>query len=178
MDVDAKLIVGIVAAGATVLGSVLTITIGKYQERKRDIEATFRELKIKMYDEFLETMFNMFRQTRQKETMGNLDLEDFFHKLQRELIFWAGPNALTAYNKWKRHLAAKPNNPDANTLYYMSEFILSIRKDLGLSNRGLNRDILVHMLLRNPDLFLTLTAKNPNITFAEIAKVEANLNNN
>ncbi|MDE2888794.1 MAG: hypothetical protein OXR72_11310 [Gemmatimonadota bacterium] len=178
MDIDAKLIVGIVAAGATVLGSVLTITIGKYQERKRDNEATFRELKIKMYDEFLKTMFNLFRQTGQKETMENSNLEDFFRSWQRKLIFWAGPKALKTYIKWKRHLSTTANNPDANTFYYMSEFILSIRKDLGLSNKSLNRDILVYMILQNPELFLTLTSKNPNITFAEIANIEANLKNN
>ena len=53
VSVDTKLAVGIVAAFTTVLGATLTVTIGKYLERKQAVEADFRERKVEIYDEFL-----------------------------------------------------------------------------------------------------------------------------
>ena len=52
ISVDAKLAVGLVAAVTTILGATLTVTIGKYLERKHAVEAAFREGKVEIYDGF------------------------------------------------------------------------------------------------------------------------------
>ena len=49
---DPKVSVAVLAAATTLLVATLTVTIGKYYERKKDIEAHYRDKKAKIYDEF------------------------------------------------------------------------------------------------------------------------------
>jgi len=54
---DPKVSVGILTASGTVIAATLAIVLGKYFERKKDIEAHYREKKIEIYDEFLKEFF-------------------------------------------------------------------------------------------------------------------------
>ena len=171
-SVDAKLAVGVVAAATTVLGATLTVTIGKYLERKHAVEAAFRERKVEIYDGFLQELFKLFGQEGIPDDTG---LANFIRDWQRKLIVWGGSKVLLTYIEWRSHLSRTSNEPDAETIYLMGEFLLSMRKDLGLSNKGIDRGVFAHMILRNPDLFFEMASKDPNVTFAEIASQEKNL---
>ena len=57
----------------------------------------------------------------------------------------------------------------------MVDFFLSLRKDLGHSNSGIQREYLVRFLLKNPELFMREYRKNPNTTFEEMSKLENKL---
>jgi fatty acid desaturase len=50
---DPKISTAILAACTTVLVATLTVVLGKYYERKMDIEAHYRQKKTEIYDEFL-----------------------------------------------------------------------------------------------------------------------------
>lgn len=65
-----------------------------------------------------------------------------------------GPNVLLTYIEWQNHLTKSIDEPDAETIFLMGDFLLSIRGDLGLSNRGIDRVTFASLILRNPDLFL------------------------
>ena len=60
-------------------------------------------------------------------------------------------------------------------MFLMGDFLLSMRKDLGFSNKGIDRRTFAHLILRNPDLFLDMASENPKITMAEIANIENKL---
>jgi membrane protein YqaA with SNARE-associated domain len=60
LNINPNLSVAIVAASATILGSTLTIVIGRYYEAKRDREAVHRDKKIELYNEFLTRLFEVF----------------------------------------------------------------------------------------------------------------------
>ena len=53
--------VAVVAAATTLIASTATVMLGRYFERKKEIEAHFRAEKIKIYDEFLTELFKVFR---------------------------------------------------------------------------------------------------------------------
>lgn len=57
----------------------------------------------------------------------------------------------------------------------MEEFLRTLRRDIGLSNRGLERGLFIRMILRNPDLFLTMAAANPKVTLQELSEREKEL---
>src|SRR5258706_16168497 len=56
-ETAAALIIGM----ATVLGATLTVTLGRYFERKRELNALYRDKKTEIYDEFLKKLFKQYR---------------------------------------------------------------------------------------------------------------------
>lgn len=171
-SLDTKLAIGILTASTTVIVAALTVSLGRYLERKKEIEAHFRDKKVEIYDEFLKEFFNLF--SGDDEIAPNEhDLVSFLREWQRKMILWGGSDVLSSYLKWKKHLGV--GEPNAQTMFLTEEFFKSIRKDLGLSNRGLEKGIFVHFILKNADLFLEMAKKNPNITLAELGKIEESL---
>jgi hypothetical protein len=57
----------------------------------------------------------------------------------------------------------------------MDDFFRAMRKDVGLSNSGLEKGIFSHFILRHSDLFLLMAKQNPNITLRQIADKEKEL---
>lgn len=170
VSVDTKLAVGIVAAFTTVLGATLTVTIGKYLERKQAVEAHFRERKVEIYDEFLGEFFKLFEG---QNNVDNSTLVSFFQEWNRKVIVWGGSEVLRSYIKWMSHL--RSNEPNAESMFLMGDFVLAVRKDLGLSNKGIDRKTFASLILKNSDLFLEMAIKNPRVTLAELAIEEQRL---
>jgi len=63
----------------------------------------------------------------------------------------------------------------AESFFKMGDMILEMRKDLGQSNKGLNRHTFVHTLLKNADLLLTAARANPEVTLADLIELEQRL---
>jgi hypothetical protein len=70
---------------------------------------------------------------------------------------------------------AAKGTPDAHTIFFTEEFLLSIRKDLRHNNSGIPRGFFAKLFLREAALFLSLAEENPDITLAEVAEVEKSL---
>jgi len=94
----------------------------------------------------------------------------FLREWQRKMILWGGQDVLSKYVSWMGHL--KQGEPNAKTMFMTEEFFREIRKDLGHKNNKLAKGTFIHLLLRNPELFLAMAEKNPNISLAEISEIE------
>lgn len=171
IDVNPQLAVGVVAAAATLLASTATVMLGRYYERKKEIEAHFRAEKIKIYDEFLGKLFKLFEDDKEKE--GSADMVKFLREWQRKLVLWGGSNVLATYFKWMSRL--KRGAYDADTIFLMDDFFRALRADIGQSSSGLSRGSFAHLILRNADLFLAQAARNPRITLEELGRIEKEL---
>jgi hypothetical protein len=141
--------------------------LGRYYERKRDIEAQFRAEKIKIYDQFLRDLFEVFHEATKAESS---DVTKFLREWQRKLVLWGGSDVLRAYFRWIVRL--KRLTPDAQTIFLMDEFFRALRSDIGQSSRGLDRGSFAHLVLRHGDFFLQEAAKNPSLTLAELGRLE------
>jgi len=160
---------GLITAFATVLGATVTITLGRIFERKKEVEAHFREKKSEIYDSFLLEFFKFYHD----ENREDVDLVPFLREWQRKIILWGGSNVLTSYFKWMAHL--KKGNPDAQSLFLMNDFFSELRKDLGLSNWGLQRGAFINLILQHGELFLAMARENPNVTIEEVSAKEREL---
>ena len=100
----------------------------------------------------------------------NPDLVNFIREWQRKIILWGGQGVLFKYIKWMNHL--KKGVTDANSFYYMEEFFIEIRKDLGLKTSKLEKGTFVHLILQNPELFIEMSKTNPDLTLDELAEAE------
>jgi hypothetical protein len=166
---DPKVSVGLLTAATTVIVATLTVVLGKYIERKKDIEAHYREKKTEIYDEFLCEFFKIFHSDNDDDE-ENQDLVNFLREWQRKMILWGGQDVLSKYIAWMGHL--KKGNPDAKTMFMMEEFFLEIRKDLGHKNNKLVKGSFIHLILQNPELFMVMAKDNPDLTLAELAEAE------
>ena len=168
---DPKVSVAILTASTTVIVATLTVVLGKYMERKKDIEAHYREKKTEIYDEFLSEFFKIFHSDHEDDAGGeNPDLVEFLREWQRKMILWGGQDVLSKYIKWMGHL--KKGNPDAQTMFMMEDFFLEIRKDLGHKNNKLTKGSFIHLILQNPELFLAMAKENPSLTLEELGEAE------
>ena len=168
---DEKIAVAALTAFSTVTVSTITIVVGKYYERKKDIEAHYRTKKTEIYDEFLKKLFETFFDS---DTQDSEQLVTFLREWQRKVILWGGQDVLVSYLKWMQHL--KKGNPDADSIFFMEELFKEIRKDLGHKSSRLGKGTFAHLLLTNSELFLEMAAKNPKLTMAELVEVEKLLN--
>ena len=166
---DAKLSVGILTASTTVLVATLTVVLGKYYERMKDIEAHYRQRKTEIYDEFLSEFFKLYYSS-EEESGEERDLTEFLREWQRKMILWGGQDVLVKYIEWMTNI--KSGNPNAQSMFLMGEFFLEVRKDLGHKNSKLNKATFVHLILQNPGLFLSMANENPQVTLREVSDAE------
>lgn len=166
---DPNVSLALLTASTTVLVATLTVVLGKYYERKKDIEAHYRQKKTEIYDEFLCEFFKIFY-SEEKGDDENPELVKFLREWQRKMIIWGGQDVLMKYISWMANL--RKRNPDTRTMFMMEEFFLEIRKDLGHKNYKLAKGTFIRLILKNPDLFLSMAKKNPNLTLAEISEAE------
>lgn len=171
---DPKVSVAILAASTTVIVSTLTVVLGKYYERKRDIEAHYREKKLEIYDEFLSEFFKVFHSSNDDDKTENTDLVNFLREWQRKIILWGGQDVLSKYVAWMGNL--KKGIPNAQTMFLMEEFFIEIRKDLGHKTNKLGKGTFVQLMLKEHELFLAMAKENPNISLDELAEIENQLN--
>lgn len=168
---NSDLAVGMLTASSTIIVATLTLVLGRFFERVKEAESHLRAQKIELYDDFLKEIFKLFHG---KDDYEADNLVPFLQEWQRKLVVWGGPNVLSSFVKWKLYLASN-NKPDAKSVFLMDDFFREMRKDIGLSNRGLEKGFFSHLILRHSDVFLSAAKTNPKITLAELADLEKQL---
>lgn len=161
----------LVAAATTIIVATATVMIGRYYERRKELDALYRDKKTEIYDEFLNEFFGLFfdaGEVRAEST--EKDLVSFLREFTRKLILWSGPEVIEAFVAWKDHLGK--GTPDAQSIFLTEAFLRAIRNDLRHSNSGLRRGFFAKLFLKEGNLFLALAAKNPNVTLAALAEIE------
>lgn len=137
-SVPKEMAAALIAGAATIIVSTLTITVGRYYERKKELDALYRDKKTEIYDEFLKEFFRIcFAAGEKPEGQPEQDLTQFMREFTRKLILWSGPEVIEAFVTWKDHLAK--GTPDANSIFLTEGFLLAIRKDLRHTNSSNSR---------------------------------------
>jgi len=170
--VPKELAAALVAGAVTILVATATVMIGRYYERKKELDALYRDKKIEIYDEFLKEFFTLFFSAGEKAVdHPERDLVPFLREFTRKLVLWSGPEVIEAFVAWKDHLAK--GTPDAKSIFLTEAFLFAIRKDLRHTNAALRKGFFARLFLKEGSLFLAMAEKNPNVTLAELAAVES-----
>lgn len=169
--VPKELAVALIAGAVTIFVATATVMIGRYYERKKELDALYRDKKTEIYDEFLKEFFDIFFSGGVKDGHPEKDLVAFLREFTRKLILWSGPDVIEAFVAWKDHLAK--STPDAKSIFLTEAFLLAIRNDLRHTNAGLRKGFFARLFLKEGPLLLTMAEKNPNVTLAELAELAA-----
>jgi len=161
----------LVAGATTILVATITIMVGRYFERKKELDALYREKKTEVYDEFLKVFFQVwFSGGKVPEGEQEQDLVKLFREFSVKLVLWSGPEVLEAFARWKEKMAE--GHADAEGVFETENFLNAIRADLRHSNRGVRRGWFARLFLQESGLFLAMAAKNPKVSLAELAAAE------
>lgn len=154
LSLQKEVAAAIIAAMSTIIVSVLSITIGKYYERKMIIEQELREKKIPIYEEFIEFYFKLLMSSKFKgEKMSEKEMTKFFMKFTQKLTVWGSDDVVYQWSKIRRKIIENRNNPKDNILE-LEKLLLAIRKDTGHKNKYLNQGDLLGLFINDIDEYI------------------------
>lgn len=142
---DKDILVALIVAGSTVIVSVLSLVIGKYIEKKKEIENSLREKKIPVYEEFVQFTFKVFNheidfaKNPEKANKGFMDIT-------QKLIVWGSDEVV---NKWILYRNNSQSSSPKNILFDMENLLLAIRRDLGHKNYSMIKGDLLSMFVKD-----------------------------
>lgn len=178
LSVSDEIQVALVTAAATVLAATCAVVLGRSFDRKREIDAHFREKKLAIYDEFLQFLFGLMHERGQNDVSGAEEVSqahvDFLREWQRKLILWGGSSVIVVYIGWMRRF--RSGAMDLSSVTTMDEMFRAIRKDLGLSNRGLEKGAFLHMILKDSDIFFAAHRADPSLSLEALSLLEEGAN--
>ncbi|CAN5284090.1 hypothetical protein BH24PSE2_BH24PSE2_16610 [soil metagenome] len=167
VHVPASIAGAAITAATTIIISTITLTVGRYFEKRKELEALHREKKIPIYDEFLQGLFSVFYGGKRKQ---GFDLVEFLRKWQVKIVLWGGADVVNSYIDWNASL--KRQNPDKADIDATEALVRAIRRELGHDDARLKKDIFARFVLREYELYAAAAKKNPNVALAELAELE------
>lgn len=152
-QIDKAVAAAIVAASGTAFAAVFTVVIGQSINKRREIEDAHRIHKIKLYSEFVDfTIGWVFKMAKDNATRDESaiqkEIEEYFIKFSKELMLWASPGVIKA---WSNFRAQAGQVSGVQTLANVDSIYRAMRKDLGNSNFGLDRNSLMLLFVRQEE---------------------------
>ncbi len=146
---DAKISAAIIGAMTTVFVSISAVIITQRQTKAREVEEAHRAKKVEIYEKFIKTVTSIVAGENDEVSMqapSQQELIDYLVDFKTEIMLWGSPEVIKAQLEFER---VSKNGGDifeaVNNLYK------SIRKDIGLSNSGLNNLELIKLYLKDPN---------------------------
>ena len=140
--VSAALITGLV----TITASVSAVAIGRYLEKRKEVEQAFRERRLKTYESFIERFMTLTADQNKSED----DLIPFLRQMNKEMILWAGPELLKAYISFLSQASDDPTSGKA--FLRLEAFYKAMREDLGHSNKGLIQGQILTLVVKRDEV--------------------------
>ncbi len=153
-----------VPLAATITTAVLGLTATLYSQnkaRKRAVESAFRERKIAIYLEFLQTFERLMLAAKSELNLEPVDQNELTIKLVKvrtQAVLWGSTGVLKALSEFTK---VGEGNP-LKMLRVMDNIQREMRKDLGLSNFGLETNFFTTLILSNPEDLHKLDVKSDN----------------
>lgn len=170
-SVPQELGAALVAAATTTIVATITVMVGRYFERKKELDALHRDKKTEIYEEFLKVFLEAFGTSDgldgKTKSEADPDLEKLFREFSRKLVLWGGPQVLEAFAQWKEFMAE--GNINAESIFKTERFLDAIRADLGHSNFGVRAGWFARLFMQESKLFLAMAKENPKISLTEVS---------
>lgn len=169
-----KLNENVLAALITGTAVALASIVAKYLERRHAIAEQFRNDKVKLYNSFMETF--------DKIAMNEMSEDQLVRTIKtwkRNSLFWSAPKVMNGF-MYLGDINSPTDtvNEMEDKLKHIGDFILAMRKDVGLSNRGLAKKrpsgvsksvaLGASYWLKDADKFMNAIAASPSKTLEEL----------
>ena len=153
---NATVAAGIIAASATIIVSVISISLAKHFEHKAIIAKEHRDKKIPVYEELLEFIFlKMFLPLKTKNTQpSEEEMGKFMMDFIQKIIVWGSDEVVESLYQFRQGgfaLKKQAVEPQVDIMVKMTNLLLAIRKDLGHKNKNINEEKLLGLFINDLD---------------------------
>lgn len=150
-EAESDVVAAFIAASIAVIGSVISLAVGKIYETQAAIRNDLRQKKTPVYEDIVHTLLYdvMFSKILGKEVPSEADLMEFFARITQKLTIWGSDDVLRIYGEFKTN-AANLNNP-TQSIFMFEDLLLAIRKDLGHPNKGVGRKAILRLFVTDID---------------------------
>ena len=151
----------------------------KRLEHRHSVEAQFRDAKVNLFNDFIGVLDEVDSRDISTEELA-LKVREW----KRKTLFWGGPKVMHSFLSLSElGVDSKTVEGMAQSVEKVGKLILAMRKDVGLSNRGLvptstngvSKETIMgaHYMLRHPNLFLACLVKDPSMQIEILTALEA-----
>jgi len=150
---DSDLAIAILAAGATILVSVISVVLGKIYESKISIAKEQRDKVAPVYEELILFMSKVVSSSNAGVKPTDKETAKFFVDFNRQIMVWGSDEVLIAWSNWRKALISPEKSKDnpLNLLLLYEDLICSIRKDLGHKNKGFQKGRILSLFVNDVD---------------------------
>jgi len=150
LGLDKAVASAIVAGTATIFG----ILFAYWKDRRKTAEEAHREKKISVYTPFLDIIFIVMKKSNSNitpdqandpagEYLRSTEFFDSLIEIKKGMTFYGSPDVIKAMNAWQSRAGKESNGLVIMKL--VGDLLLAMRKDIGLSNKGLNNLSILQM---------------------------------
>ncbi|WP_139832141.1 hypothetical protein [Mesorhizobium australicum] len=143
------------ALAPAVIGGFVTVALAIFafwRDRAKSRAEAHRENKIEVYSIFYDIIFKLLEMQKSDESY-NIENDPEFQKkwfqMTRGVLFYGSPEVVDAFSKFKVS-DGSAGDPLA-AMRNIGRILLAMRKDIGLSNWGLN-ELSIHQIYVNDDV--------------------------
>lgn len=132
-EVDVKLAAALIASGATIIVSVISITVGKYLEQKSTQKLTQAEKKIPTYEKIVQLIFEItFAEKLGKKPPNEKQLIKALADITQELVIWGSDDVIDAFYKFRMEsIEGEEQGTTSNIIFRVEDLLIAVRNDLG-----------------------------------------------
>ncbi len=94
-DINPNIIATIIAGTVTIIGYLIT----RYFEKKKINEQQIREQKLPAYEEFIDFIFNILKQSKNSKHLYIEEINESFWNINKKSILWLSDKTLKSYVK-------------------------------------------------------------------------------
>ena len=162
MGLQKEVAAAIIAAGATVVVSVLAVVLGKYFERRSAIEQSLRAEKVPMYQGIISFWFRILN----GEKLGKKPLSEQqtlvqFDEITQKLLIWGSDDAVRSWVDFRLSSFAQAEGADGTQgnasvegLRLFGKFLKAVRRDMGHANKGVSVRTLLGLFINDVDQYV------------------------
>ncbi|MFA5901521.1 MAG: hypothetical protein WC829_20660 [Hyphomicrobium sp.] len=152
-QIQSELATAIVAAGAAVLVSVLSVAVGKYLERRDAFERETRLKKVPVYESLISFIFGVLHSGKPGvPKMAEAEMVTRYGALTENLIVWSSDSVLKQFGEFRvASLKISEVGSPIAVLATLEDLMLAIRRDLGYRNTKIARGDLLRLFINDLD---------------------------
>ena len=150
----------------TIIASVISFLISRHIERSREIEREIREKKIPYYDQIIRLFFeSVFCPEALKREISPEELTRQMHTFSVHSLIWASDDVYVKWTDLLRSMQGTIDKPFPSKTFIeekmipLGNFLLSIRKDIGHSNKNISSIDIWHPFVNDLDQVLKSMAE-------------------
>ena len=150
------MIVNILAATTPIL-LILLAGVGwlyRHEREKRDaIEQKLSQKKYEIYTDLIDVLIGMLHEQKNNTKINEKKIVKMLQKAQKQLLMYGSDEVLGSFIKLMTE-AYNPKGGASKMIGLFSEFLISIRKDMGNPDTKINADDVLRMMITDYDEYL------------------------